>query len=71
MKVTIYDARSLEHAIEQALQRAESEIIAKAAPNDYRTTHVVSGVTFVSLRLSDSGRGKSFEYTFEATLEAV
>jgi hypothetical protein len=67
VNIEISGARSLEHAMDQAIEQAETKCH-QTVP-DYKTTHRLNRVRFIMLTAECSYRDKNFIYYFEADLE--
>ena len=68
VKIEISDARSLEHAMDKALESAGYSCDS-TVPGTSHQTHKISKVTFKTLEATSNFRDKSFTYHFEADLE--
>lgn len=69
VEILISNARSLEHAMDQAIETAENGTFTK--DKDFRQTHNVSKVTFKGLEVSIEYRDNHWQYKFEAELEEL
>ncbi len=69
IEVKISNARSLEHAMDQAIEQAESGL--STAANKYEPTHRLSSVKFKTLEVHTEYRDNHWQYIFEAELEEL
>lgn len=69
IEVRISNARSLEHAMDQAIEQAESGL--STPENKFNTTHRVTSVKFKGLEVSIEYRDNHWQYIFEAELEEL
>jgi hypothetical protein len=70
IKITIPDARSLEHAMDKAIEHAGYSCDS-TTPGTNHQTHRIKQVTFKTLVAEVSYRDKTFTYHFEADLEEL
>lgn len=67
--IKIHNARSLEHAMDQAIEQAEAGL--STAENKYDPTHRLSKITFKTVEVTIEYRDNHWTYFFEAELEEL